>query len=52
VTRRGLKEFNNNKNYSYSELWIETLDRVVLVERTTDDGLGTKKIEKYQAKRG
>ena len=47
VTRRGMKEFKNNRNYSQTEHWTETMDGIVMVERVTDDGLGTKKTEKY-----
>jgi hypothetical protein len=47
VTRRGYKEFKNNRNYLQTEHWTETIDGIVVVERMTDDGLGTKKTEKY-----
>ena len=52
MTRKGCKEFKNNRNYIYNEKWTETMDGIVLVERESDDGLGTKKTEKYQAKNG
>ena len=52
VTRKGYKEFKNNRNYLQTEHWTETIDGIVVVERMTDDGLGTKKTEKYQAKSG
>ena len=47
VTRKGFKEFKNNRNFSQTEHWTETIDGVIMVERVTDDGLGTKKTEKY-----
>jgi hypothetical protein len=47
VTRRGYKEFKNNRNYLQTEHWTETIDGIVLVERVTDDGVGTKITEKY-----
>ncbi len=47
VTRRGYKEFKNNRSYLQTENWTETIDGIVVVERVTDDGLGTKKTEKY-----
>ncbi len=52
VTRKGYKEFKNNRGYTRTEHWTETLDGIVMVERVTDDGMGTKKTEKYQAKSG
>jgi hypothetical protein len=47
VTRKGYKEFKNNRNYLQTEHWTETINGIVVVERMTDDGLGTKKTEKY-----
>jgi hypothetical protein len=52
VTRKGYQELKNNRNYLWTENWTETIDGIVLVERVTDDGLGTKKTEKYQRKNG
>jgi hypothetical protein len=46
-----MKEFQNNRNYRYNEKWTETEDGRILVEKVTDDGLGTKKTENYEAKR-
>jgi hypothetical protein len=46
-----MKEFQNNRNYRYNETWNETEDGCIHGEKVTDDGLGTKKTENYEAKR-
>ncbi len=51
VVRSGIKEFKNNRNYLYLETWKETESGLIMVEKLTDDGLGTKKTENFQAKR-
>ncbi len=46
-----MKEFQNNRNYRFNETWTENEDGRILVEKITDNGLGTKKTENYEAKR-
>ena len=48
--RSGTKEFKNNKGYEWKELWTESADGLVLVERQKDDGHGTKTVENYKCK--
>ena len=47
ITRSGMKEFQNNRNYKYKEKWEEDKQGDIKVEKETDDGCGTKKNERY-----
>ncbi|TNV81243.1 hypothetical protein FGO68_gene4094 [Halteria grandinella] len=49
--KQGLKEFKNNRGYTFSEDWSETQSGIILVQRVKDDGLGTKTTENFKAQR-
>ena len=45
-----MKEFQNNRGYTFKEEWKETKAGEIMVEKVIDDSMGKKVHENYRAK--